>query len=145
MQGAVNAESRRALIVVGALYAVTGIVFAWPESHVRMWRFAAWLVSAVAYATHIAYEHFRMRSTPGRTARHVALAVALESLFSPGDKHEISFKIALTASFLLGVNAQQRMHIFEDCAIYTVAAARLCTVPMTSKKCMREHSSHMKI
>jgi hypothetical protein len=48
------------------------------------------------------------------TARLIALAVALESLFSPDDKHEISFKIALTASFLLGVDAQQRMQIFED-------------------------------
>lgn len=100
MQGAVNAESRRALIVVGALYAVTGIVFAWPESHVRMWRFAAWLVSAVAYATHIAYEHFRMRSTPGRTARHVALAVALGA-----------FGLALSAtihSLLVASTGQQR-------------------------------------
>ena len=100
MQGAVNAESRRALIVVGALYAVTGIVFAWPESHVRMWRFAAWLVSAVAYATHIAYEHVRMRSTPGRTARHVALAVALGA-----------FGLALSAtihSLLVASTGQQR-------------------------------------
>ena len=103
MQGAVNAESRRALIVVGALYAVTGIVFAWPESHVRMWRFAAWLVSAVAYATHIAYEHFRMRSTPGRTARHVALAVALGA-----------FGLALSAtiqSLLVASTGQQRRHL----------------------------------
>lgn len=77
MQGAVNRDSTRALIVVGVIYALTGIVFALPESHVRVWRFAAWLVSAAAYATHIGYEHLRARATPGRAAWHVALAVAL--------------------------------------------------------------------
>lgn len=77
MQGAVNREPVRALILVGVIYAVTGIVFAWPQTHVRVWRLAAWLVSAAAYATHIGYEHFRMRATPGRAAWRVALAVAL--------------------------------------------------------------------
>ena len=69
--------SSRVVILVGATYAVTGVVFAWPEHHVRVWRLAAWLVSAAAYATHIGYEHFRMRATPGRAALRVASAVAL--------------------------------------------------------------------
>lgn len=47
-------------------------------------------------------------------ARLIALAVALESLFSPDDKQEISFKIALTASNLLGDNAEERKRIFSD-------------------------------
>lgn len=47
-------------------------------------------------------------------ARLIALAVALESLFSPDDKQEMSFKIALTASNLLGNNAERRSQIFSD-------------------------------
>lgn len=47
-------------------------------------------------------------------ARLIALAVALESLFSPDDKQEISFKIALGASSLLGGNAEKRNEIFAD-------------------------------
>ena len=100
MQGAVNRDSTRALILVGAIYAVTGIVFAWPENHVRVWRLAAWLVSAAAFATHIGYEHFRMRATPGRAAWHVALAVALGA-----------FGLAVSAtihSLLVASTVQQR-------------------------------------
>ena len=38
------------VVLVGAVYATVGIVFALPASHVRAWRFAAWVISAVAYA-----------------------------------------------------------------------------------------------
>jgi hypothetical protein len=69
--------SARAVVLIGAIYAVIGVVFAWPVNHVRVWRLAAWLVSAAAYAAHIGYEHFRVRNAPRRTALHVALAVAL--------------------------------------------------------------------
>ncbi|MBW8838262.1 MAG: hypothetical protein JF602_00150 [Gemmatimonadetes bacterium] len=61
--------STRAVIVVGVIYAAVGIVFAWPENHVHVWRLAAWLVSAAAFATHIGYESFRMRTVPGRVER----------------------------------------------------------------------------
>ena len=69
--------SSRAVVLVGVFYAVIGVVFAWPEHHVRVWRLAAWLVSAAAYTAHIGYECCRMRATPGRAAVRVALAVAL--------------------------------------------------------------------
>ena len=77
MQDAVSTESTRTLTLVGAIYAVTGVAFAWPEHHVRAWRLAAWLVSAAAYFAHIGYEHLRMRAAPGRAALRVASAVAL--------------------------------------------------------------------
>lgn len=48
------------------------------------------------------------------STRLIDLAVALESLFSPDDKQEISFKIALAASNLLGANAEQRRQIFSE-------------------------------
>ena len=70
-------------LLVGILYAIVGIVFgalANPSlSHqaVVMWRLAAWLVSAAAFAAHLGYEHFRLRNPPLRAALHVAVAVAL--------------------------------------------------------------------
>ena len=44
----------------------------------------------------------------------IALAIALESLFSPSDGQEISFKTALAASQLLGSTAEKRKQIFAD-------------------------------
>jgi hypothetical protein len=63
--------------VIGVLYGVIGIVFALPSNQVRMWRLAAWVASAAVYATHIAYEHFRLRTSSRSTALHVAVAVAI--------------------------------------------------------------------
>jgi len=65
------------MVIVGVLYAFVGILFALPASHVTVWRLAAWLVSAVAYAAHICYERFRLRNPPHSAALHIALAVAL--------------------------------------------------------------------
>lgn len=67
----------RAMAIVGVVYACVGIVFAMLASHVEVWRLAAWVVSAVAYAAHICYERFRLRNSPRLAALHVALAVAL--------------------------------------------------------------------
>jgi hypothetical protein len=65
------------VVLVGVFYAVVGVVFALPEHHVRVWRLAAWLVSAAAYTAHIGYECVRTRAAPGRAALRVASAVAL--------------------------------------------------------------------
>jgi hypothetical protein len=70
----------RTVMLVGLFYALVGILFAWPVEHVRLWRLAAWGVSAVAYAAHVGYEHFRLHNPPRRTALHVAAAVALGAL-----------------------------------------------------------------
>src|SRR5690349_15635325 len=69
--------STAAVILVGAIYALIGIVFAWPATHVRTWRVAAWLVSAGVYAAHIVYECFSIRHAARRAAVLVAIAVAL--------------------------------------------------------------------
>jgi len=55
-------------------------LFTLPTDHAHAWRLGAWAVSAVAYAAHIGYEHFKLRSSPGVTALHVALAVAIGAL-----------------------------------------------------------------
>ena len=67
----------RAALLVGAVYFVVGKLFALPTDNVHAWRLAAWVVSAVAYAAHIGYEHFRVRSSTGSMALHVAVAVAI--------------------------------------------------------------------
>ena len=67
----------RAALILGAVYALVGIGFALPAYHVKLWRLAAWAVSAIAYAAHVCYEHFRLRSPPRSAALHVASAVAL--------------------------------------------------------------------
>ncbi len=70
-------------IFFAIVYPVVGIAFgalANPSVSNEMritWRLAAWLVSAAAFAAHVGYEHFRLRSSPLRAALHVAVAVAL--------------------------------------------------------------------
>ena len=67
----------RPAVLLGIGYAVVGIAFAVPTTHAQAWRLAAWGVSALGYAAHIAYERFRLRGSPGRAALHVASGVAL--------------------------------------------------------------------
>ncbi|HSS21550.1 MAG TPA: hypothetical protein VLL54_15865 [Pyrinomonadaceae bacterium] len=73
----------RVTLVVGLTYFVVGFVFAqfasWSASSATRinWNRLAFLVSAVAFAIHIGYEHFRLGSTLRQTAWHTSLAVAL--------------------------------------------------------------------
>jgi hypothetical protein len=70
----------RAAVLFGIAYAVVGIVFPNPPGSTDrqfIWRMAAWVTCAIAFALHIALEHFRARNSPSKTARHVALSVAL--------------------------------------------------------------------
>ena len=46
---------RRIVVLLALLYAIVGIGFAIPDSHVLFWRYAAWIVCGVAYAAHVAY------------------------------------------------------------------------------------------
>ncbi|HEY8833266.1 MAG TPA: hypothetical protein VIM21_12255 [Gemmatimonadaceae bacterium] len=71
------------VLLVAVLYLVAGLVSAAlarsaGSTQIReVWRLAAWVVSAVAFAAHIYYEHVRLRSFPRTTAWHTALAVGL--------------------------------------------------------------------
>jgi hypothetical protein len=67
----------RAALSAGVLYLIIGRGFAVPTDNVRVWRLAAWVLSAAVYTMHIWYEHFRLRSGRRSTALHVALAVAI--------------------------------------------------------------------
>jgi hypothetical protein len=81
-----NASGRKfcvgAVILVGIAYFVVGFVFAAlanpsVSDQVRVWRLAAWVVSAAVFAAHIGYEHFRLGNSPRATALHAAVAVAV--------------------------------------------------------------------
>ena len=71
------------VLIIGLAYSVVGIVFgrlagaAASGQTSTFWRLAAWAISGVIYATHIAYEHFRLHNSPRSIALHVAMAVAL--------------------------------------------------------------------
>jgi hypothetical protein len=71
------------VLFLGGLYLVAGLVSAGlaksaASDQIRVaWRLAAWVISAVGFATHIGYEQIRLRSSPATTALHAASAVAL--------------------------------------------------------------------
>lgn len=65
-------------LLAGTLYLIIGVGFAQlSDPSVLFWRRAAWMVSAVVYAAHIGYEHFRIRNSPRSTALHVAFGAAI--------------------------------------------------------------------
>ena len=73
-------------ILVGVLYVAVGIASAAlsgtaASNQVRsFWRLSAFVISAVVFAAHIAYEHFRLRNTARPTAWHASVAVAFGAL-----------------------------------------------------------------
>ena len=77
MDGSLRRGWVPAVILLGLGYALVGILFAVPSSHARAWRLAAWIVSAVGFAGHVAFERVRLGNSARSSALHVALAVAL--------------------------------------------------------------------
>jgi hypothetical protein len=73
----------RAALLLGVVYFVIGIGFgvfasrAASNSMRETWNRLAFVTSAVAFAVHICYEHFRLRNSTFKTAWHVSIAVAL--------------------------------------------------------------------
>jgi hypothetical protein len=106
----------RAVLLVGILYALAGIVFgafagsAASNQERVAWRLAAWVISAAAFAVHIGYEHLRLRSSLRTTALHASFAVALGA-----------FGLAVAAT----LHAQRTNHHFPAIAlvIWPVATA----------------------
>jgi len=75
----------RAAALFGALYLVIAIVFgqfasrAASDSMRETWNRLAFVASGIAFAVHIAYEHFRLRNPARRTAWHTSVAVAFSA------------------------------------------------------------------
>lgn len=94
-----------AAMFAGIAYLVIGRGFALPTSNVRLWRLAAWLVSGIVYAAHIAYEHFGRRDAPRAAALRVASGVALGAfgLAVLGMLHSRSSAPAVRPAWLLAL------------------------------------------
>jgi hypothetical protein len=120
MDRSANQRWLREAILFGIVYLVVGIAFgalanSSASNQMRVaWRLAAWLASAAAFAAHIGYEHYRLRSSPPRAAFHVSVAVALGA-----------FAIAVAANVhaLRAASSQQRSLAFALVAFPAVAAA----------------------
>ena len=95
----------RAALLLGVVYFLIGRVFTLPANHVHVWRLAAWVVSGVAYAAHIGYEHFRLCNSPRLTAVHVGVAVAIGAcaLAVAGMIHSLSTASATRPAWLLAI------------------------------------------
>jgi hypothetical protein len=95
----------RAALLLGVVYFLIGWVLALPSHHARAWRLAAWTISAVVYATHIWYEHYRLRNSPRSTATHVAVAVAIGgfALAVAGMIHSLSSASTIHLNWLLAL------------------------------------------
>jgi hypothetical protein len=92
-----------------------GIGFAVPTTHAQQWRLAAWGVSAIGYAAHIAYERFRLQNSPGSAALHIAFAVGLGA-----------FGLAVGAnihSLSIGSTSQHRQLLLLSLGIWPIMTA----------------------
>ncbi len=71
----------RTAVLVGTVYFVIGIAFSafarMPGSNPKTWNLLSFVISAVVFAIHLRYEHFRLHNSPRITALHVSMAVAL--------------------------------------------------------------------
>ena len=71
------------VVLLGVVYFVFGVAFAafarWsgPAPMHAMWNRLGFVASAIAFALHIGYEHFRLHNSSLTAAWHVSLAVAL--------------------------------------------------------------------
>jgi len=71
------------MLLVAVAYPVIGIVTAELSSVASsprmstVWRLSAWVLSLIAFVSHVLYEQFRLRSGVRAGATHVAMAVAL--------------------------------------------------------------------
>lgn len=67
----------RISLLAGVFYFAVGRLFAWPTFNVQLFRWAAWVISFVAYFAHIWFEHSRLHNTPRRIALHVSAGVGV--------------------------------------------------------------------
>jgi hypothetical protein len=74
------------VLLVALVYLIAGLTFgalagrAVSHEMVVTWRLGAWLLSAIAFATHILYELFRGRFPAAATAMHAAIGAALGAM-----------------------------------------------------------------
>jgi hypothetical protein len=100
-------------LLVGVVYVVIGLGFGQIASQAASmqtrvtWNRLAFLTSAIAFALHICYEHFRLKSSILRTAWHTAMAVALGGfgLALAANIHELGSASAFRPRLLIALIA----------------------------------------
>ena len=98
MSGQMNQRTLITTIVVGLIYFITGVTsasFAGSAASNQLrffWRLSAFAISALVFAAHIAYEHYRRGNTASLTAWHTSIAAALGGfgLAASANIHELS-------------------------------------------------------
>ncbi len=86
MKNSAGPRWHNASIVVGVLYfvitVITGALAALAQTGRAqfLWRLSAFIFSGLVFVGHIAYEQFRVHSTPKATAVHTSIAVAIGAL-----------------------------------------------------------------
>jgi len=99
----------RTAVLLGAVYFVFGVAFAafasWSASNSmrETWNRLGFLASAVAFALHIGYEHFRLRNSPLITASHVSMAVALGAFALAVSANVHGYKVGSSNQRLLAI------------------------------------------
>jgi lysylphosphatidylglycerol synthetase-like protein (DUF2156 family) len=124
----------RAALLVGVVYFLIGRAFAAPVTNVHAWRLAAWMLSGVAYATHIWYEHFRLRNSPRSIALHAAAGVAIGAfaLAVAGMIHSLSTTSSIRPVWFLALVAWPAFTAVPAFLGAFVAAAILRRLPRSS-------------
>ena len=129
-----DTSPRRAWIpvafLVGIIYFIIGRVFAQSTNHAHAWRMAAWILSLVAYATHIWYEQFRLRSSVRSTALHAAVAVAIGAfaLALSGMIRSLSTTSAIRPAWLLSLVAWPAITAVPAFLVALAAGALLSSI-----------------
>jgi hypothetical protein len=100
---------REAVLLTGVFYCTVGIAFttfgSWSSSNrgVVAWRIASFVVSLVAFAIHIGYEHFSLANRPPIVALHTSLAVAFGGFLLALAANINSFRVANSKHGLLAL------------------------------------------
>jgi uncharacterized membrane protein YhaH (DUF805 family) len=125
-------------ILIGLLYFAVGIAFgalagtAASAQTQFFWRLSAFIVSALVFAVHIAYEHFRLRNRPRSTAWHAAMAVACGgfALALMANIHDLGTAAGYRPRMLIALGSLApsdrcaRVHCRHGCAGWPQAAGR---------------------
>ena len=129
-----------AVTLVGVLYPVVGItsaILAGAAASDQMrfiWRLSAFIFSAVVFAAHIAYEHFRLRNRVRSTAWHTSGAVAFGAfaLALMANIHDLGSASGYRPRMLIALVAWPLLTAVPAFIVALVVAAGL------GAKCLRE-------
>ena len=94
-------------ILFAVVYLVVGVAFPNPSTPSEtqfVWRLAAWLTCAGAFAIHIGLEHFRIRNPPRRAALHASAAVALGAFGLAAAANIHAMRVGTGNRLLLGLS-----------------------------------------